>query len=102
MTRRLLALTACFVATYGFLVYASKAEPTPIREPLVSLPLTVGEWRGTVQPPLSDSVLAVLGLDDYTLRAYSRPGSSVNLYVGKCKDPFWPSAMSPRRCGGFR
>ena len=83
MTRRALVLTACLLATTAYLAHAAKAEPTPMRSPLSTLPLVIGEFRGRVEPPLSDAVLAVLKVDDYTVRSYAKPGAgSVGFYVG--------------------
>lgn len=82
MTSRIVALTGCFVATYAFLAQASKAEPTPIREPLASLPLTIGEWSGRPGAPLSEAILAVLRVDDHTSRVYLRGDTAVGFYVG--------------------
>lgn len=83
MTRRALVLTACLLATTAYLARAAKAEPTPMRSPLATLPLAIGEFRGRVEPPLADEVLAVLKVDDYTVRSYTKPGhGSVGFYVG--------------------
>lgn len=76
-------LTACLLATSAYLGYAAKAEPTPIHEPLAGLPLTLGGWQGRVEPGFSREVLAVLKVDDYTLRSYHKPDvGSVGFYVG--------------------
>jgi EpsI family protein len=83
MNRRLLVLTVCLVAAKGYLLNAERAEPTPIRQSLTSFPLTLGDWRGRVEPAFPREVLDVLGVDDYTMRRYVRPdGAAVSFYVG--------------------
>jgi EpsI family protein len=83
VTRRVIVLLGLFLATWGFLARAAKAEPTPIREPLTALPLTIQDWRGRVEPEFEPKILAVLGVDDYTSRTYFRPASPpAGLYVG--------------------
>lgn len=82
MTARAVALALCFVLTSVYLGYASRAEPTPIRQSLSALPLNIGEWRGRLGTPLSEQVLEVLRVDDYTTRSYSRSGGVVGFYVG--------------------
>lgn len=83
MLKRALILSACLLLTTAYLGYASKAEPTPIRSPLSGLPLTVGPFQGQLAPPLTNEVLAVLRVDDYTVRSYTKPGVGVvGFYVG--------------------
>jgi len=82
MTARALVLAMCFVGASAYVGYASRAEPTPIRQPLSALPLVLGEWRGRLETPLTDQILAILRVDDYTTRSYFRPGAAVGFYVG--------------------
>ena len=83
MTSRLVVLIGLFLATWGFLARAAKAEPTPIREPLTALPLTIEAWRGRLEPAFDPKILAVLGVDDYTTRTYFKTGApAAGLYVG--------------------
>lgn len=82
MAARALALTACLLMASAYIGYASRAEPTPIRQPLSTLPLEIRDWRGRLEAPLSDSILNVLRVDDYTTRTYLRPGDAVGFYVG--------------------
>ena len=50
--------------------------------PLVTLPLEVGQWRGT-EIRLEPEQVKALGVDDYVNRLYTGPDSnSVGLYVG--------------------
>ena len=82
MTARVLVLTACMVATSAYLSHASRAEPTPIREPLSGLPYQIESWRGRSLPPLTEEVLEELRVTDYTTRYYTKAGQGVSLYVG--------------------
>jgi EpsI family protein len=83
MNGRIGVLTACLLATAAFLAYASKAEPTPIRESLVGLPMQLGQWRGRAAADLTDEVLKVLRVDDYVTRLYRHPDLGlVGFYVG--------------------
>ena len=82
MTARALVLAVCFVLASAYLGNASRAEPTPIRKPLSALPLDIGQWRGRLEAPLSEQILAILRVDDYTTRSYVRSGSAVGFYVG--------------------
>jgi EpsI family protein len=84
VTRRLLLLAICFIATSLVLARAERQEIPPLRRPLSELPLTLGDWRGRVEPPFEPAIVQVLGVDDYTLRSY-RPeaaGPRVGLYIG--------------------
>jgi EpsI family protein len=61
---------------------AGSAEAVVAREPLATLPLSIGGWRGQEAAPLADDVLAQLGVDDYVHREYVRNGSPVGVYIG--------------------
>jgi EpsI family protein len=83
MSIRVFVLCGCLLATGAYLARASSAEPTPVRQPLASLPFQLGEWRGTPNKDFSEDVLAVLRVDDYITRSYRGPGGSeLGLYVG--------------------
>ena len=82
MIVRALVLAVCLVATAAYLSQAARAEATPIRQPLSALPLTIGEWSGRLEPDFSPEILAVLKVDDYTVRTYRRPSGVVGFYVG--------------------
>ncbi len=83
MTRRLLLLSACFVATTTYIGFAMQPERVPLREPLAHLPNQLGNWSGHEAAPLTSDVLAVLGVDDYLNRYYvASPNDVVGLYVG--------------------
>ncbi len=83
MTRRALFLAALFLASWGLLTLAAEPAAPPPREPLIGLPLEIGEWRGRQAPPLDERVLKVLGADDYLTRIYSgKAGMTLGLYIG--------------------
>ncbi len=83
LTMRALVVSACMLATLGYLARASRAEPTPIREPLATLPYSIGDWTGFREEDLDEETLAVLGADDYLLRSYRRHGEPpLGFYVG--------------------
>jgi EpsI family protein len=55
----------------------------PSRQPLVELPAALGQWHGREAAPLSDDVLAQLGVDDYINRQYTgASGIPISVYVG--------------------
>jgi EpsI family protein len=82
MILRSLALVACLVGTGLFLSQAAKAEPTPVRQPLATMPLAVGEWEGRLEREFTPEILQVLRVDDYTVRTYRRRSRTLGFYVG--------------------
>jgi EpsI family protein len=83
MTKRAIVLVVCFVATALYLSRVAKAESTPIYRPLAELPLVLGEWQGRLEPELSQQILDILKVDDYTTRSYAGPGRSrLGFYTG--------------------
>lgn len=83
MTRRAIVLAVCLLATWAYLGRAARAEPTPERQPLSGLPLALGEWKGRLEPDFSPEILAILGVDDYTVRRYWSPArGAVGFYAG--------------------
>ncbi len=70
-------------ATSVFLANARGAEMPVTRTNFAAFPMTFGPWKAYVDPPLEESVLKVLGVDDYLSRAYVQPnGTGVGLYMG--------------------
>lgn len=99
MNARVLMLCACIVATSGYLGYAARAEPTPIRQSLSGLPLNVGEWRGRRNADFTPEILKVLRVDDYTTRSYTSPHGWVGLYIGyHASQRHGASIHSPLNC----
>jgi EpsI family protein len=83
MLSRSLILLLCFIGGAGLVARAERPEPVPVRTSFDSFPMKIGDWQGVRQPPFEDRVLAVLGVDDYVVRAYYAPDrSSVGLYMG--------------------
>ena len=69
-------------ATTIFLANARKSEVAVTRAPFDTFPMAINGWRATVDPPLSEDILRVLGVDDYLSRVYYRDGTAVGLYMG--------------------
>jgi EpsI family protein len=82
MVPRAVVLFVVCIAASGVLARAQRTETVPARQLFASLPLTIDQWRGRQDPPLTEKELAVLGADDYLLRSYVAPGQSLGLYMG--------------------
>ncbi len=83
MTLRLVALTVIFLASTGYVQYAMEPERVPLRQPLTEMSNRMGRWIGREAPPLTDSVLDVLGVDEYVNRYYQASADDlVSLYIG--------------------
>jgi EpsI family protein len=101
MRTRIIVLLVSMLAAAGVVTRADRQENVPLRKPFSSFPYSVAEWRGRAQAPLDDSVLAILGVDDYLTRAYYAKvaEAGVGLYVG-----YWQSQKqgdtihSPQNC----
>ncbi len=80
---RAAVLSLMLGATTVFLANARKAETPVERTAFDHFPMTLGPWQATVDPPLTDDILKVLGVDDYLSRIYYRPdGAAVGLFMG--------------------
>jgi EpsI family protein len=100
MRTRVAIVLLCLVAAGVSVARADCAEKTPLRSSFSLFPMQVGEWRGRQNPPFSEQILSVLGLDDYLTRGYSKGTRSfADLYVG-----YWSSQRqgdtmhSPQNC----
>jgi EpsI family protein len=83
MLGRASVLFVCFIAATGVIARASHIEPVPMRTSFAQFPMQIGEWRGTPLPPISDSIMAVLRVDDYVNRVYYAPARyGAGLYIG--------------------
>ena len=70
-------------ATALFLANARRSEVPVTRASFNAFPMTLGNWHATVDPPLSEDILRVLGVDDYLARVYRRQDrAAVGLYMG--------------------
>jgi|GEM_PF-420603 len=74
---RVAVLAGCLVAAIvgqevlaGHLAAVAETPAVPLREPLASLPLTLGEWRGQDMPIDEEHLYA----DDHLQRTYVHPG----------------------------
>ena len=62
---------------------AAAEEARVSRETLSTLPYEIERWRGNDARPLTNDVVAVLGVDDYIHRTYvNDAGIPANLYAG--------------------
>lgn len=99
MRTRIAIVLLCLVAAGVAVARADRAEDTPLRMSFSLFPMQVGEWEGRQNPPFTDQILAVLGLDDYLSRAYYKNRTVADLYVG-----YWSSQRqgdtmhSPQNC----
>jgi EpsI family protein len=83
MARRAAVVIALLLMARFFIVHVSSAEAVVPRQPLSTLPLTMGQWHGHEAPPLADDVLAQLGVDDYINREYVVGSAApVGVYIG--------------------
>lgn len=80
MNVRLFVLTLTLILGGWTIRAVAVAEP-PVSHPLESLPLTLGAWTGEAEAPLDADALAVLRVDDYITRIYSKGPEAVELYV---------------------
>jgi EpsI family protein len=79
---RAAVLCLMFGATTVVLAGSRRAETTVARTAFDTFPMTVGDWRATVDPPMEEDILKVLGVDDYLSRVYYRQREAVGLYMG--------------------
>jgi len=79
---RMIVVAVCLIGTSVYLSEASRAEVLPPREPLASLPMSVGGWTGYREADFTPEILAILGVDDYITRTYARDRLPIGLYVG--------------------
>ena len=86
MLKKAVVLFVVFVAASQVIARAERTEAIPARQPFKALPMTFSDWKGRVDPPLTDKELKVLGADDYVMRTYSGPRKVAGLYIG-----YWES-----------
>ena len=80
--KRALILTAIFLTSAGYIAYAEKTEPMPLRSSLAGFPMELDGWRGRQEPPLEEAVLKILGATDYLTRAYFTRTAGAGLFIG--------------------
>jgi len=100
MRTRVIVIFIALLVAAGAVARADRSEGVPLRASFDTFPMQMGEWRGVQQPPFTEAVLKVLGLNDYITRSYySAAGPGVGLYVG-----YWQSQKqgdtihSPQNC----
>jgi EpsI family protein len=87
MLARAAVIFTCFVVASVAITRAERTESTPLRSAFAVFPMQLGDWRATQNPPFDESILKVLGVDDYLTRIYRQPDRSVvGVYVG-----YWQS-----------
>ena len=99
---RLWVILALLVSTFALLRIRGDADRIPPSRPLAELPSTIGLWS-SVDLPLDQEVLDVLGKGVFLNRIYTRPDSSpqasIGLFIG-----YFPtqrtgqSIHSPQNC----
>ncbi|MBY0496303.1 MAG: EpsI family protein [Cyanobacteria bacterium] len=82
MITRAIVLCVMFGTTTVLLANARKAETAVTRTSFDAFPMSLGAWQATVDPPMEEDILKVLGVDDYLSRIYYKPGAAVGLYMG--------------------
>jgi EpsI family protein len=76
-------VAVCFIAAWGYLSRASRAETVLPRTPLDQLAFRVGDWTGRNDTPMTDEIIKVLGVDDHIVRIYAKASTlPVAVYVG--------------------
>ena len=83
MLIRSLAIASVLILS-GWLVHGGAHAEATRQAGLEQIPLTLGEWTGTPEPPFDDETLRVLGADEYVNRTYvddARHAGGINLYV---------------------
>lgn len=81
MTRRLIVVACCLLATAGVLRVAAATEMNPAADRLDQLPATVGAWQTVETLKLDGETERILNADRYILRTYSRGAAPVSLFV---------------------
>jgi len=85
---RSLILIVALAASAVLVARADRFEVPAARLPFSQFPMQVGDWQGRQEPPFDDTILKILGVDDYLTRTYfdaaNRAGMGV--YIG-----YWAS-----------
>jgi EpsI family protein len=97
---RVMLSGALLLGTFLFLHLRSAGDAVPIRKPLDSLPMVLGDWQVRQGTILEADALNVLKVNDYVMRRYAdEAGRSVWLYIG-----YWATQRkgadihSPKNC----
>ncbi len=100
MIRRLIVLSVVLLSGAAVLARASTQEPVPIRQSLTSFPMQLDGWQGRHGEPFDDTIMAVLGVDEYVNAGYVRAADlPIGLYVGYYQSQRQGDAIhSPLNC----
>lgn len=97
LRRNLLCTGAMLSVTLLLLMLLSRdyAEARPLLDRLESIPLQIGEWRGT-EGKWGPEVVVALDVDSWILREYEHPsGATVWIYVGVSDSVSFSGGTSP-------
>jgi EpsI family protein len=99
-TVRVSVSVAILVGALLVLQLRSTGEAVPLRKPLDSLPVTLGQWQSRGGTVFNTTILGKLRLTDYVMRDYvDASGRGLNLYIG-----YWDTQRkgatihSPKNC----
>ncbi len=100
MLLRAAVVAGLLVATSLVIDRSSGVQAVPALAPLSSIPASINGWTGRDLPAWDDSIVKVLGADEYVNRRYIRDGASVaDLYVGYYSSQKQGDAIhSPQNC----
>jgi EpsI family protein len=82
MVGRALVVSALILACGTIVGRAVVRQPAIARSQLAELPREIDGWRGQDARPLSDDIVATLGVDDYVNRQYARSLTPIATYIG--------------------
>jgi EpsI family protein len=83
MIARIVILSATLLIAAACIARAVQTEAVPVRESFEGFPMTLDTWQGRPAETFDAKTLAVLGVEEYLNRTYSRPSDvPVGLYIG--------------------
>jgi hypothetical protein len=79
----------CAVLAGSLVATRSKelSPPGSLARPLSEIPLELGGWMGTEDPPLRQQIAESLGATAYLLRTYRRGARIANLFIAYYANP---------------
>jgi len=97
---RMVVLSVSLALGAVYLEHATKTEAVLIREPLSRLPMEIGNWQGRPTLPLSERIVAFLGVTEYLSRVYINSGPApIDLYIGYYQSQRTGETIhSPKNC----
>jgi EpsI family protein len=100
MRTRVIVLILSLLGAAAAVERADRHEDIPLRMSFALFPMEIGEYQGAQNPPFTERVLEVLGLDDYLSRRYMRPNQPMlDLYIGYWQSQRTGDAIhSPQNC----